>query len=69
MLFVNMKKQKKVKIPRIKLNISSSWVVYVVKETEMYAPKHRWHDQDLSRVDEVIRMLISSYLKGLCVIY
>ena len=69
MLFVNMKKQKKVKIPRIKVNISSSWVVYVVKETEMYARKHRWHDQDLSRVDEVIRMLISSYLKGLCVIY
>ena len=64
-----MKKRKKVKIPRIKLNISSGGVVYIVKETEMYARKHRWHDQGLSRVDEVIRMLINSYFKGLCVVY
>ena len=56
------------KIPRIKLNISSGGVVYIVKETYMYARKHRLHDQGLSRVDGVIRMLINSYFKGLCVI-
>ena len=65
-----MKKRKKTtKKPSIKLNISSGGVVYVVKETEISARKHRWHDQGLSRVDEVIRMLINSYFKGLCVIY
>ena len=64
-----MKKRKKVKIPRIKLNIFSGGVIYIVKETEMYARKHRWHDHGLSRVDEVIRMLINSYFKGLCVVY
>ena len=32
----------------------------------MYARKHRLHDQGLSRVDEVIRMFINSYFKGLC---
>ena len=57
------------KISRIKLNISSGGVVYIVKETEMYARKHRWHDQGLSRVNEVIRMLINSYFKSLWIIY
>ena len=57
------------KIPRKKLIISFGGIVYIVKETEMYARKHRLHDQGLSRVDEVRRMLINSYLKGLCVIY
>ena len=64
-----MKKRKKVKIPKIKLNISSGGVAYIVKESEMYARKHRWHSQGFSRVDEVIRILINSYFKGLCVIY
>ena len=57
------------KISRIKLNISSGGVVYIVKETEMYARKHRWYNQRLSRVDEVIRMSTNSYFRGLCVIY
>ena len=35
----------------------------------MYVHKHRLNDQGLSSVEEVIRIFINSYFKGLCVIY